>query len=170
MKYRKLPPFDSDFRKLSESEREAFRTFVREQFIPAVKGYEDDVKHFSWPKSLRYEHLTATPGILRSHGRSQGSTDVQLSNMKPSKVTSSLFGAESAVTDGRVPQLSVAQGVALGFRLSVSIHEFVIHVVRLPTWTLFPLHRSAHQDRGRLREYWRTRGVIPYVPLLPQRF
>jgi hypothetical protein len=63
VKYRKLPTFDRDFRKLSKDEREAFRTFIREQFIPAVKGYEEDVTHFSWPKGLRYEHLNATRGI-----------------------------------------------------------------------------------------------------------
>jgi hypothetical protein len=64
VKYRKLPTFDADFRKLSEKEHEAFRTFVRDLFIPAVKGFEKDPKHYSWPRSLRFEHLTGTKGIL----------------------------------------------------------------------------------------------------------
>jgi hypothetical protein len=64
VKHRKLPTFDRDFHKLSDSEREAFMTFIREQFIPAIKGYEENVKNFSWPKNLRYEHLTATKGIF----------------------------------------------------------------------------------------------------------
>lgn len=63
MKYRKLPTFDNDFRRLSERERETFRNFVREQFIPALKEFEKAPKRCSWPKGLRYEHLTATKGI-----------------------------------------------------------------------------------------------------------
>ena len=72
MKYRKLPTFDRDFRKLSNAERDVFRTFMREQFIPAVKGYEEDVSGFSWPKGLRYEHLTATRGIYAVTGSFSG--------------------------------------------------------------------------------------------------
>ncbi len=64
MKYRTLPTFESDFRKLNEREREAFRSFVRDIFLPALKRYEKNPKHFSWPARIRFEHLTGTKGIL----------------------------------------------------------------------------------------------------------
>lgn len=62
MKYRRLPRFDADYRRLSLSEREKFRQALA-VFIEASKAYEADPVHFVWPKSLRIEKLTGT-GVM----------------------------------------------------------------------------------------------------------
>ena len=62
MKYRRLPRFDSDYRKLSPSEREKFRQALA-IFIEASSAYEANPGHFVWPRSLRIEKLTGT-GVM----------------------------------------------------------------------------------------------------------
>ena len=62
MKYRRLPRFDSDYRKLSEPEREKFRAALG-VFIEASKSYESHPENFVWPQSLRIEKLTGT-GVM----------------------------------------------------------------------------------------------------------
>lgn len=57
MKYRTLPRFEADYRRLSSPERSKFHEALRE-FIEASRDYESSPEHFVWPKSLRVERLT----------------------------------------------------------------------------------------------------------------
>ena len=59
MKYRRLPRFDSDYKKLSADERAKFREALA-LFIAASKDYEAQPQGFVWPQSLRIEKLTGT--------------------------------------------------------------------------------------------------------------
>lgn len=70
MKYRALPRFLTDYRKLSASEKARFRdAFAR--FINACKEYEDNPQHYVWPASLRIEKLAGT-GIMAMTGSFSG--------------------------------------------------------------------------------------------------
>lgn len=60
MKYRVLPRFEADYRKLSATEREMFREALT-IFIEACGAYEQQPDRFVWPKRLRVEKLSGTP-------------------------------------------------------------------------------------------------------------
>ena len=62
MKYRTLPLFEADYRRLSPAERAKFRDTLRE-FIAAASAYESSPERFIWPKSLRVERLTGS-GVM----------------------------------------------------------------------------------------------------------
>jgi hypothetical protein len=62
VKHRRLPRFDSDYKKLSALERELFRQALS-VFIAASKGYHASPEKFEWPRSLRVERLTGT-GVM----------------------------------------------------------------------------------------------------------
>lgn len=62
MKYRTLPRFDADYRRLSPAERGKFPDALRE-FIVAATSYESSPEHFVWPQSLRVEKLTGS-GVM----------------------------------------------------------------------------------------------------------
>ena len=62
MKYRTLPRFEADYRRLSPGEQRKFRDALRE-FIAAAAAYESSPEHFVWPKSLRVERLTGS-GVM----------------------------------------------------------------------------------------------------------
>jgi hypothetical protein len=63
VKFRKLSQFDSDYKRLSESEKAAFKAVIRDVFNPACDRYAVERAKFAWPKSLRFEHLTGTNGV-----------------------------------------------------------------------------------------------------------
>jgi hypothetical protein len=62
VKYRTLPRFEADYRRLSLAERAKFRDTLRE-FIAAASAYESSPERFIWPKSLRVERLTGS-GVM----------------------------------------------------------------------------------------------------------
>ena len=57
MKYRTLPRFEADYRRLSSAERKKFRDALSD-FIRVARAYESSPEHFVWPRSLRVEKLT----------------------------------------------------------------------------------------------------------------
>lgn len=62
MKYRRLPRFDSDYKKLSAEERQAFRKALG-SFIAACREHEESPEAYIWPKKLRVERLTGN-GVM----------------------------------------------------------------------------------------------------------
>jgi hypothetical protein len=60
LKYRKTPAFESDYRKLSRTERDAFRAALK-TFIPAAERAATGSAR--WPKSLRVRAVQAAPGV-----------------------------------------------------------------------------------------------------------
>lgn len=63
MKYVRLPQFLADWQALSAGERAMVRQWLAEVFLPAIAAYELDPAGFVWPRSLRFERLSATDGI-----------------------------------------------------------------------------------------------------------
>lgn len=62
MKYRVLPRFVADYKKLTEAERRVLRKALA-SFISAGLEYEVNPQHYVWPKSLRIERLQGTPAM-----------------------------------------------------------------------------------------------------------
>ena len=59
MKYRALPRFDADYKKLTAQERKLFKEALA-VFIAACRDFEKDPEGYVWPKSLRIEKLRGT--------------------------------------------------------------------------------------------------------------
>lgn len=60
MKYRALPRFEADYKKLTTEERRVFKEALA-TFISAGRGFEKKPEGYVWPKSLRVERLQGTP-------------------------------------------------------------------------------------------------------------
>ena len=63
MKYVRLPTFLADWKRLPEAERALVKRWLAEVFLPAVEAYQADPTAFVWPRSLRFERLSATEGV-----------------------------------------------------------------------------------------------------------
>lgn len=63
MKFETTPSFDGDVRRLKPEHLSAFRSVLREKFIPACDAYAADPSA-SWPASLRVKSVRSAPGIL----------------------------------------------------------------------------------------------------------
>lgn len=59
MKYRVLPRFEADYKKLTPAERRVFKVALA-SFIAAGREYEKKPEGYVWPKSLRVERLQGT--------------------------------------------------------------------------------------------------------------
>lgn len=60
MKYRVLPRFEKDYRRLNADEKKQFRSALSD-FIAACREYEKRPEHYIWPRHLRVEKLTGSP-------------------------------------------------------------------------------------------------------------
>ena len=65
MKFERTPAFEGDWRRLSDEERDKFKSFVREKFHPACERRAEDPSR-AWPKSARVSQLTEFPGIMET--------------------------------------------------------------------------------------------------------
>lgn len=63
MKYETTPAFDGDYKRLKPEHRAAFRTLLRNKFIPACAAFSSD-PGAAWPKSLRVKSVQGAPGVL----------------------------------------------------------------------------------------------------------
>lgn len=59
MKYRVLPRFEKDYRRLTAEEKKQFRAALTD-FIAACREYEKQPGHYIWPRHLRVEKLVGT--------------------------------------------------------------------------------------------------------------
>jgi hypothetical protein len=62
LKFETAPPFDGDWRRLSEAERARFRDVVRQQFHPACERRRKDPSA-AWPAALRVRRIEGAPGV-----------------------------------------------------------------------------------------------------------
>lgn len=62
MKYERTESLKADYRRLTDDEREMFRTAVREHFAPAADRRARDPSH-PWPKALRVKGVEGASGI-----------------------------------------------------------------------------------------------------------
>lgn len=62
MKFEVTPAFEGDWRRLTDSERVAFRSVVRDDFHPACERRRRDPAA-PWPKRLRVRSVEGAPGI-----------------------------------------------------------------------------------------------------------
>ncbi len=63
MRFERTEPFKADYERLSENEREAFRTAAR-SFNAAADRFAETKDPSSWPASLRVKPVTNAPGIF----------------------------------------------------------------------------------------------------------
>lgn len=62
MKFRTSAPFDADVVRLSQRERDLFRSVVQERFVDAAERVVRD-PGAPWPRSLRVRRVQAAPGV-----------------------------------------------------------------------------------------------------------
>ena len=62
MRYQVTPAFEADWARLSEREREFFRSVIRKRFHPACERYREDPAT-PWPRGLRVKAVQGAPGV-----------------------------------------------------------------------------------------------------------
>jgi hypothetical protein len=63
VRFERTDPFKTDYQRLSEDEREKFRTAAR-AFNAACDRYVETKKPSSWPASLRVKPVVNAPGVF----------------------------------------------------------------------------------------------------------